>query len=237
MWDNQPTQAKDDDGCRSEERLAGLSGYARDYVRTADRVCPMLHRRPGPHRATRRSDRVGRGPQALGVATKRIYVDHQLTGTNRASPAYVKRSRLPIGRHPGGRQARPPGPAPAPRPQHRRRPHHRARSNSASANRYTTPPTRSDGSCSTSWRRSPSSSPSPAPRSTAPSNAHNDRLKPPHSGNRTPPFIDESHTRRGFDSPDGCENSDRNRQVGAKRHTVRMKLACLSTGPVWTNSL
>ena len=41
----------------------------------------MLHRRPGPHRPTQRD-----ALTALGVTPKRIYVDHGLTGSNRARP-------------------------------------------------------------------------------------------------------------------------------------------------------
>ena len=43
------------------------------------RLRPMLHRRTGPHRPTRRS----RSP---GVTPDRIYVDHGLTGSNRERP-------------------------------------------------------------------------------------------------------------------------------------------------------
>src|SRR5512135_3297657 len=46
----------------------------------ARRVCPLLHRRPGPHRAQRDA------LIALRVKPDRIYVDHGLTGTNRARP-------------------------------------------------------------------------------------------------------------------------------------------------------
>ena len=45
-----------------------------------DRLRPLLHRRPGPHRPARH------GSRELGVAEKRIYLDHGLTGTNRKRP-------------------------------------------------------------------------------------------------------------------------------------------------------
>jgi DNA invertase Pin-like site-specific DNA recombinase len=58
--------------------ILGYAGHSH-HEHDAGRLRPRLHRRPGPHRPARRARRPRRPPE-------RIYVDHRLTGTNRARP-------------------------------------------------------------------------------------------------------------------------------------------------------
>ena len=49
------------------------------YAQDPDRLRTMLYGQTRPHRTAR-------SPRGMGVAANRIYVDHGLTGTNRARP-------------------------------------------------------------------------------------------------------------------------------------------------------
>jgi DNA invertase Pin-like site-specific DNA recombinase len=59
--------------------VVGGYPYAAGHDRHADRLRPLFHRRPRPHRAAS-------CPRRLGVAADRIYLDKGLTGTNRRRP-------------------------------------------------------------------------------------------------------------------------------------------------------
>ena len=89
---------------------------------------------------------------ALGVAVKRNYVDHGLTGTNRDRPGLRRRWRRVAAATRWSSRSSTASRGRCPTRAISSRISRRVRSSSVSAGRCTTPPIPSGGCCSTSWR-------------------------------------------------------------------------------------